>query len=181
MLETVSLNCEEKGITEQHIKEGLSRAYIIAVSHATGLNIEESRYDYGIDGTISGVKILKNGRRVSNGVKLDFQLKSSVNIEVEDDVIKYALEAKNYNDLVDEEVATPRILILYKLPKEREQWINVTENNTILKHCAWWCHLRGKEPTNNCSSKTIEIPRNQILTVEALNELMRKVERGEII
>lgn len=38
-------------LTEEHIKEGLSRAYVLAVAHRAGFNISKSEFDYGIDGT----------------------------------------------------------------------------------------------------------------------------------
>lgn len=165
-------------ITEEHAKEGISLAYVTAIAHTSGLNLERSEFDYGIDGTFSSVRIRGN-RRVSTGIKLDFQLKASTNVVIEGDYIKYNLEAKNYNDLVDEEVGTPRILLLYKLPKEREHWMDISENQTTLKNCAFWCSLKGEDSTCNVSSKSIRIPRNQILTVESLKELMEKVKEGD--
>lgn len=109
-------------ITEQHIKEGISTCYVQAIAHYAGFNIEFSKYDYGFDGTFSGVKIKKFGekKRISaDGCKLDFQLKASTNIEIKNELVEYNLESKNYNDLVDTDICTPRILILYKLPKNQ--------------------------------------------------------------
>ncbi|CBZ04181.1 DUF4365 domain-containing protein [Clostridium botulinum] len=170
----------ENYITEEHIKEGISKAYVKALAHFAGLNVQEYEYDYGIDGTFSGVKIRGN-RRVENGHKLDFQLKASINVNVDEEIIKYDLETKNYNDLVDTEVGTPRILILYKLPKNKQEWLNISEKETIFKECAWWSYLYGKEPTKNKTKKTITIPRKQLLNVESLKQLMSKVERGELV
>ncbi|KEZ88698.1 hypothetical protein IO99_00520 [Clostridium sulfidigenes] len=170
----------EDTITEQHIKEGISKEYVKAIAYYTGLNIKEYEYDYGIDGTFSGVKV-RDGRIVSNGFNLDFQLKASVNVVEEGDAVKYNLEAKNYNDLVDEETGTPRILILYKLPRDKETWINVNKDKTIFNCCAWWCYLRGKEPTNNKEKKTIRIPKNQQFDEKSLKQLMNQVMRGELI
>ena len=97
---------------------------------------------------------------------------------IEDDFIKYPLESKNYNDLVTK-VATPRILIVYKLPENREEWIKISEESTSFKDCAWWYSLCGQDSTINKSSKIIKIPRNQVFNDRNLQELMRKVERGE--
>lgn len=168
-------------ITEEHMKEGLSRAYTIAVAHRAGLNISlSSEFDYGIDGNFRDVKIFGN-RRAETGYNIDFQLKATINAEVLDDCIKYTIEAKNYNDLVNENVGTPRILILLRVPSDKSEWLNISENETILKNCAWWCSLYGQEPTHNNSSKTIRIPRNQILDVDSLQKIMGKVKRGEAL
>lgn len=165
-------------ITEQHIKEGLSVAYVTALAHYSGLLLGNFSFDYGIDGNFSGVR--KNGRRyASNGFYLDFQLKASCNVEIHDDYIKYNLEAKTYNDLVDENVGTPRILILYKLPNERSLWFNINESGISLKECAWWCSFVGQKPTTNKERISIKIPRSQVLTPDILRELMNKVERGD--
>lgn len=170
----------ENNLIEEHIKEGISKAYVQAIAHYTGLNFETPEYDYGIDGTFSGVRIRDN-RRVSNGYRLDFQLKASINVNIEEEEIKYALEAKNYNDLVDTEICTPRILIVYKLPKDKNEWINISENGTVFKDCAWWCYLYGEKPTSNKEKITIRIPKDQIFNEHSLKELMRNVEEGVLI
>lgn len=174
------------GLTEEHIKEGISRAYVQAIANCAGFNFEKSDQDYGIDGTFSGVKFRKRNnedsyRRVSDGCKLDFQLKASVNVSIENDVVKYNLEAKNYNDLVDEDICTPRILIVYKLPKEKAEWIHVSEDVTLFRNCAWWCYLSGKRPTSNKEKIMISIPRKQIFNQDSLTELMAKVKKGELV
>lgn len=165
-------------ITEQHIKEGLSVAFVTAIAHYSGLLLGNFSFDYGLDGNFSGVRKTEK-RYASNGFYLDFQLKASCNIEVFDDYIKYNLEAKTYNDLVDENVGTPRILILYKLPNERSLWFNINESGIYLKECAWWCSFVGQERTTNKERIVIKIPRSQVLTPDILRELMNKVERGE--
>jgi len=166
-------------LTEQHIEEGLGRAYIMAISNSAGLTCEFPISDFGIDGTICNISKSDDGRRFHDSYKIDFQLKSSINVELKDDVIKYALEAKNYNDLINTNVGMPRILILFKLPQDRNTWLSVNEEEMILKNCSWWCSLAGREPTPNTSTKTIDIPRSQILTPEALRTLMDCVIRGE--
>lgn len=169
---------ENNTITEQHIKEGLSVAYVTALAHYSGLLLGDFSFDYGIDGNFCGVR-KKGNRYAANGTYLDFQLKASCNIELNEDYIKYNLEAKTYNDLVDTEVGTPRILILYKLPKDKTLWFNINETGILLKDCAWWCSFVGKPPTTNNHRITVQIPRSQVLTPTVLKELMNKVERGD--
>lgn len=168
-------------IIEEHIKEGLSKAYIMAVAHTAGLNCKlDFEHDYGIDGCLRNV-IIRNSRRVESGHNLDFQLKSTQKISKckDNNFFAYDLEAKNYNDLIDIEVATPRILILFVLANKKTDWLNITEANTRLKKCAWWISLKGRPISDNKSKVRIKIPKNQILTVNELNVLMSKVKRGE--
>ena len=64
-------------LTESHIKEGLSRAYILAVAHRAGFNCSLKReFDYGIDGTFYDVKVVGK-RHVETGYNIDFQAKAS--------------------------------------------------------------------------------------------------------
>lgn len=165
---------------DSHIKEAISTSYVIAISAYAGFNFLKYEKDYGMDGCFSGIKRRKN-RIVEDGTKIDFQLKASENIEISDDSIKYNLEVKNYNDLVDEEIGTERILILYKLPKDKSKWITVENDKIIFKECAWWCCLKGKEESENSSKKTIYIPRNQVFDEKALISLMNKVRKGETL
>nr|WP_286674822.1 MULTISPECIES: DUF4365 domain-containing protein [unclassified Clostridium] len=166
------------------MKEGISAGYVKAIAHCAGFNVEYSSFDYGMDGTFCGIKIRKQGdklRFVTDGCKLDFQLKASINVEIDKDIVKYNLEAKNYNDLVDIDICTPRILIVYKIPKNKEEWIKVTSSGTIFNDCAWWCYLSGYEETENKERILIKIPKNQIFNQESLKELMGKVKRGELV
>lgn len=102
-------------------------------------------------------------------------------MEIEEEYIKYNLEVKNYNDLVDEEVGTPRILIVYKMPQDKYEWIKVNTEKVTLKNCAWWCSLKGKKVSDNNQKKTIYIPKNQIFDEKALITLMNKIRKGEIL
>jgi len=178
------IDTSKDSITEQHIKEGLSVAFVTALGHYAGLLLGDFSFDYGVDGTFCGVRKSLNSRKNryrKSGAYLDFQLKASCNVEICEDYIKYNLEAKTYNDLVDTNSATPLILILYKLPQEKNLWFNINEEGIMLKDCAWWCSLVGQKPTNNEHKVTIRIPRNQVLTPSALKDLMSKVERGEAL
>ncbi len=165
-------------LTEQHIKEGLSKSYVKAVANRAGFNCSEFQYDYGMDGTIEGVQYREN-RMVMDGFKLDYQLKSTTNVEFKDGYIIYDLESKNYNDLINSNVGTPRILILFILCTDQSKWLTINCDNTIFQKCAWWISLKNEEMTLNKTKKTIKIPNSQIFDVENLVKLMYKVKNGE--
>lgn len=173
-----NIDYRECGITKNHIKEVISAAYVRALTGYAGLNFAQHDKDYGMDGSFIGVKVRGN-RRIIDGTVLDFQLKASENIEIKDNVIKYDLEVKNYNDLIETDIITPRILIVYKLPKDIEEWINIDESGTVFKDCAWWCSLKGFKEVKNNEKIRISIPRNQILSDKTLNDLMQKIRKGE--
>jgi hypothetical protein len=159
-------------LTESHTQECLSLAYVHAVTGLAGVNLDvKPRHDYGVDGTFRPV-INRDGRLVDSGYNVDFQLKSSINWEYDQDFVVYDLEAKTYNDMVGRaEYAIPLILLLLCLPRNRAIWLAGTETELILRHCCYWMKLSG-EPTNNNTTKRIRIPRSNLLTPEAVQTIL---------
>jgi hypothetical protein len=166
-------------ITDQHRQEQLSRAYMHAVAAHAGLIFESTTVDYGVDGTLRGVTE-RNGRRLVGGHSIDVQLKATTDWICRGDNIVYELEAKTYNDLVDrfnEPRGTPMVLVVLCLPKDEKAWLGVSHDQLILRHCCYWCRLGGSR-TDNTASKTIEVPRANILDPAAVSQLLDRVALG---
>lgn len=143
-------------LTIPHCKESLSRAYVTAVVGLSRNNLLWGRdYDYGVDGT---VRILeqRQSRIREIGMGFDFQSKSTTTWMVEGDQIVYDLEADAYNDLVERSGSGcfPFLLILLCLPTDESTWLNVCENNLILKKCAYWAKLDGSLTSNSANKDT---------------------------
>lgn len=170
-------------ITIQHVEEGLSKAYVLAVGCRAGMlcNVDFS-FDYGIDGTYREVEYRPDSRRkyFDSGFSLDFQLKASKNIEVVDNNIIYDIDSDTYNELIQSNRGTPCILIVMKLPNDDTTWLDINEEESILRNCAWYVSLEGKKKTENKKKIRIKIPKKQILTPNALINLMEMVKEGEL-
>ncbi|WP_295614630.1 DUF4365 domain-containing protein [Chamaesiphon sp. GL140_3_metabinner_50] len=167
-------------LTEQHIIESLSRAYVRALAGKAGLNLSVREYDYGVDGNFDEITI-RDKRRVESGFSLSFQLKASTQWQRDDNTVIYDLEAKTYNDLVlrrNFRMAVPCILILFALPPAPSQWLIYNEEEMRLRGSCYWDYLSGA-PTENRQSVRIRIPRQQRLTSESLLDLIEKVKTGE--
>jgi hypothetical protein len=167
-------------LTDQHIAEALSRAYVRAIAGRTGLNLAIREYDYGVDGSFDEV-VMRQNRRVESGFSLSFQLKASTQWQLDSTNVIYDLEAKTYNDLVFRhslKTATPCILILLALPNDSEQWLICEETQLRLQGTCYWEYLSGSLSENR-SSVRIRIPRSQRLTPESLLTLMQNVKTGE--
>ena len=165
-------------LTENHIKEGLSRAFILAVAHRAGLNCAFQAFDYGLDGTFRDVKTV-GSRRVESGFSIDFQAKASENCMVDDTFVTYNLEAKSHKDLVDDTVGAPRILIVLALPEDETKWLEVSAEALVLRRSAFWMSLRGQPPTTNKNSQVVKIPRAQVFDVQAMNTMFTLVRAGQ--
>jgi hypothetical protein len=87
------------------------------------------------------------------------------------------LEAKNYNDLIERKIScnNPLILILFILPENRVNWLNISNEELILRKCAYWYIPDEKaEMTQNSSSKTIEIDLNNLINIENFKSIFNK-------
>lgn len=168
-------------MTEEFRKQQYGRAYVLAVAAQAGVNHAIPDNDFGVDGEFRSVRFDSIRKRYfDESCTIDYQLKSTVNAIFEDEVLKYDLEVKTYQDLIVERIM-PMILILYVMPREEAEWLNVTSNKTVLKRCAWWCSLQGFPDTSNTDRIRISIPIHQILTPETLRELLDKTRRGETL
>lgn len=167
-------------LTNQHIAESLSRAYVRAIAGRAGLNLAVREYDYGVDGSFDEVVVRQN-RRVESGFSLSFQLKASTQWQLNDDQVVYDLEVKTYNDLIlrrSMRTATPCILILLALPSDSMQWLICEETQLRLQGTCYWEYLSGS-PNENRQSVRIRIPRSQRLNPESLLTLIENVKIGE--
>lgn len=44
-----------------------------------------------------------------------------------------------------------------------------------MRYCGYWVSLKGRPATGNTEWKTIQIPRAQMVNVEALQQIMRRI------
>lgn len=166
-------------MTEAHTKELISKAYVNALAARVGMTVANSSLDYGLDGTFKDIEYdVETKEYGETGFGIDFQLKATVNALPKKGVIKYSLEVKNYHKLIKTHVGTPRILIVYSMPRDKDMWLTVNDNETLLRKCAWWCSLQGYPEVENKERVVIKIPLTQQLTPEVLIELMQKVKEG---
>lgn len=75
----------------------------------------------------------------------------------------------------------PAILVLYCMPANDDDWLSVYENCTTLKHCGYWISLKGKPESNNSSTQSIKIPKEQMFTESTLTSIMEHIKNGEVL
>lgn len=166
-------------MTEAHIKEKISLSYVTALAAHAGMSVATSSLDYGFDGTFRDITYDEREKRYGeSGYSIDFQLKSTVNVSLNNGFVEYNLEVKNYNQLIKTNVGSPRILIVYSMPSDSLSWITVSRNETVFRKCAWWCSLKGFPEINNKKTVKIKIPEMQQLSSDTLRELMNKTKEG---
>lgn len=149
--------------------EALASSYVKAVAAYCGYQVAKPDID---DDSVDGILIGSEGRKP----RIDFQLKSTGTHHIKNGKISYPLDIKNYRDLIAETLS-PRILIVFLMPEDENQWIHLCHENLSLKKCAYWTSLLGGEETNNTAIKTVEIREENVFSPESLKTIMNKTEQ----
>lgn len=159
-------------MTEQQIKEKLSKSYLDLLIHNGGHKQMKPEDDHGVDLYIMRVQKIIRASGIRYLDSTDFiavQLKCTcvASIEEDEDWIKYDLEVKSYNDLVDRvrnNATVPLFLVLMVLPDETERWVEVRDEEIALAKCAYWYRPESTTLyTDNGSRKRIYIPKTNKL------------------
>lgn len=162
----------------QTIEELLSVAYVSAVVARSGFVPNSVQHDFGVDLSVRRIGSF-GARRIDLGTFLDLQLKASVNWSLTEQHLAFDLEADAYNRLIirREQAATPCALVVCCLPKDESAWLNVQEDELVLKKCCYYHFLEGAQTTNS-ASKRIHIPRSQVLTPQSLQHIDSAIKAG---
>lgn len=166
-------------IPKNHMKERLSEAYVRTIVARAGARFDPSEApEYGIDGTVRRVRQLANGKYQETGWQFHVQIKATENIRLEDAFAFYKMDGAAYNKLVSWEGSAFCTLIVFRIPKQQNEWLAVNEEGLLLKNCCYWSILPTSPRIKPNSSKIIKIPRNQIFDPETVQALLQKVEDG---
>ena len=163
----------DKLLADANEQEALSLVYARAL--AARARYTTSAPEPDIDSV--DLKILAGGEMRP---ALDLQMKATVNLgQPRDGFLSFRLKIKNYNDLRIP-TQTPPLLVVLDLPKDKIEWMTVTENELALRRRAYWLSLRGLEESTNKEDVTVHIPGKNLFNVESLRALMEQSRRGEI-
>jgi len=155
--------------------EDLSRAYVRAVAAQAGVICGEPRDDYGLDLFLRGVDSGGHQYRDS-GFQIDLQLKSTTRAEVRETDIRYDLEVRAY-ELLRRLTVIPSYLVLFVLPPEAD-WLEQTEKGLLILGCAYWLSLRGEPTTTNEEKIRVFVPRANVFSSDAIQQMMDRLRQG---
>jgi hypothetical protein len=110
-------------------------------------------------------------------VDINVQLKATIGLPTGDAThFSYFLQGKQrYDDLRSETVGTHRILVVLFLPKNAEEWLSHSEDELVLRRCAYWVSLRGAPATSNSSGVTVKLPKKQLFDPQGLAALAARI------
>lgn len=157
-------------------KEQFSRAYVHAVATVAGYGL--FKHDVDDDSIDLGIAS-SNDYHLPTRPRLELQLKCTSSDVVRGGNIVFRLKRKNYDDLRLTNIAIPRILVVVLAPDNESEWVHQSEEELVLRGCAYWTSLHGSENTKNRRSISVSLPRKNVFSVEGLHGLMRRADQKE--
>ena len=155
--------------------EMFNEGYLFALAAQVGINHSKKRVDNdSIDLTFEGWGY---GGLICDP-KISMQLKcTSQDLRVGNE-IHFSLKRKNYDDLRETKLGTPRYLAVLEVPKEMNEWTQHMDTGMLLASRCYWASLRGA-PAVDQANITVVVPLSQRLTSESLNELLTRASNRE--
>ncbi|MET9303561.1 DUF4365 domain-containing protein [Micromonospora aurantiaca] len=155
-------------------------AFVRGLACAAGL--VTSKKDLDVDGV--DIQIGFPGRLHSvRHPAIEAQVKSWSSPASDDVNFRYPLSLDNYDNLVGEvgvDFPLPRYLFLVIVPQEKASYTLASHDCLHLHHAAYWVSLMDETPAAELavrSSKTVYVPKKNLLTVEALIDLLSPPEQ----
>lgn len=171
-------------MTEQQRQEAVSREFLRILAQMHGYKISEPTLDHGVDMTVCPVKVRTepNGQQrfLDSQMRLDFQIKSTTvaGVVMGDDDIKYDLEAKTYNDLVDRRIEPlPLHLLLVVLNDRPPACVAIDlERISVVGSAYWFLPAEDAELTTNGATKRISIPKANLVQADFVRSCYERLE-----
>lgn len=171
-------------MTIEQIKEQLSNRFVGILAANKGFVIDKPELDLGIDyqlkKTFSYTPPNGKPRFSVDSRYIDIQLKATTENTITDehDSIKYDLEAKTYNDIIHRQKngIAPLILILFVLPPDQNDWVDIDATELRLRRNAYW-YLPSVDSdyTENEHRIRVVIPKVNRLGIDCFNELHQQL------
>ncbi len=117
-------------------------------------------------------------KAVFRSPKIDVQLKSWARqpLRADETSVLFRLNRKNYDEL-RHPAQVPRLLVVLLLPREPEQWVEQDDERMISRYAAYFVSLAGKDDAPQKGKVPVELPRANLLSVNALRRLMEQASR----
>ena len=167
--------------TPQDIESRLSYAYLHAVVSHAGFVCRPAVFDEdkeGIDAVVTAYGTFPGTYRTQ--VTINIQLKATISKPTDDGThLSYFIKGiKRYDVLRADHREPVRLLVVLFLPKNHPDWLECTEEQLVLKRCAYWASIRNAPMVDNDTGTTVKIPKTQILKPENLKELVQRLALG---
>jgi len=152
--------------------EQMQVAYVTAIAGAAGCTVAKPEPD--IDGIDLHLRQEIDADPPYESA-IDLQLKATYQSSALTDThVTLSLKRGHYDRLRTDRVTVPRLLVVMFMPKEVVDWHEQNDDKLSLFRCCYWRSLKN-EPAVSTDTKTVHVPRSNVLSVDALCDLMYKV------
>jgi hypothetical protein len=163
-------------IKKQDIESELSYAYLHAVAAKAGFACQVSDRlsdNHGIDATVRVLEKI-SANSVLTDFTIDVLLKATI-IELPgiDGRFSYSIKVDQYNKLRSQSAANQKILVVYRLPVDANEWLSLSKDQLIMKKCAYWVSLRGAPEVTGQESTTVRVPCVNVFSPDAFREIAK--------
>jgi hypothetical protein len=171
-------------MTEEQIKEAISRNFVHLIASRSGFKCGDLLQDHGVDLVIRrAIARSQNGRTryLDDGRSVDVQLKATTHgqLDFTAEAIKYDLAVKSYNDLVhrrNQGDLIPLILVLLVLPDDPNEWVTVSAEQLIVRRSAYWYRPQiGSSLSQNAATIRIDIPPSNVIDLLFFGNFFQEV------
>jgi hypothetical protein len=170
-------------LADNDIKSELSYAYLHAVASRAGCEcVPAGRHsdNQSIDAQVIGYGDF--GSDALTRVTILFQLKAtSQPLQESKGNLSFDLDVGQYDKLRTTTSDCPILLVVLRLPPQPEEWLKCSPQSLTLKKCAYWVSLYGAAPSSNKTTQRVFLPKPNRFTVQALEGLLRRFAREEVI
>ncbi|MBA2113021.1 DUF4365 domain-containing protein [Bremerella alba] len=163
-------------LVENEIEAELSYAFLHAVASRVGCSC--SITNRHVDGM--GVDAILHvddefGDAPVCRFSVDVQLKATVkSLPHRNGSYSYSLKKPHYDKLRRVKIENAYILIVLQLPRDSSQWLKCSKTALTMKKCAHWVSLYGAPESTNDTEQTIYLPDSNLVTPDALRELLSR-------
>jgi len=172
-------------LSEQNIEAELSYAYLHAIASRGGFSCTYAHRhldDAGVDAIVheDGRRLAVNSQLTS--FELHVQLKATFQLPAkQDNKFSYSLTVPRYDRLRSCRTNSQRILVVLYLPENAHEWLSHSQDGLVVKRCAYWVSLRNAPESANPKHQTVYLPCDQVLSIDSLTDLMRRISCREEI
>jgi hypothetical protein len=169
-------------MTPQDIEAELSYAYLHAVAAKAAVACQYCSRTFDSTGVDAQLKVVRDfGPGALTELTVEVQLKATIRQPGErlNRLAYFLADIGRYNRLRAETIVPPRVLVVLFLPEDAEEWLRHTDEQLVLKRCAYWVSLKGAPESANDSGQTIYIPRDQVFSPEGLTSMLARLAQEE--
>jgi len=159
------------------------------------INAQKEEFSYGylqLLGAKAGLEVTKSGRQTDNQKidlhiihagkisniytpRFDAQVKCTHQENIDDEYFKYDLDIETYDRLRNIYHDVPIFLIVLLVPEDINNWVQITQEQSIVKKCAYYISLKGLPESDNTTSVRIKIPIGNLVTPFSLNDIITDI------